>query len=168
MEDSTVNNIVEDVEFIYSQENTSEWCSIVEKEANTSVEVGANSSADLKTRWEFLNPILLYKNKWLGAKPEGISLERGTYRIEYTISSIASKGSGLALFNRETRKMEQMLFWHFGVEKSDTVVNMSGKQHLTIHFPRVMNITNISGDFNPENVESAFIVTVFRLNTVPE
>lgn len=119
-------------------------------------------------RWEFLNPIILYKNNWMGAKTDGIHLEKGTYEIKYSITAKASEGSGLALFDRDTRKIVKILFWQLGAEKSESIINVSGTQHLAIYSPGIINITDINGNFNPKSIESIYIVTVFRLKTLPD
>lgn len=121
-----------------------------------------------KRRWEFLNPIVLYKSNWMGARTEGISLEKGTYKIEYKVTSLASKGSGLAVFNKDTREVERLLFWQIGIENSQSLINVSGTQYLAIYSPSIINITDIQGNFNPRGIESIYIVTVFRLNTLPD
>lgn len=121
-----------------------------------------------KRRWEFLNPIVLYKNNWMGSRTEGISLEKGTYKIKYKVTSTASKGTGLALFNKDTKEVERLLFWQLGDEKSESVINAGGTQYLTIYSPSIINITDIRGNFNPRSVESIYIVTVFRLNRLPD
>lgn len=120
-----------------------------------------------KRRWEFLNPIVLYKTNWMGARTEGISLNKGTYIIKYIVSSKASKGNGLALFNNDTKRVERLLFWQIGVE-SESTINKSGTQYLTIRSPGTINITDIRGNFNPQGIESVYIVTVFRRNFLPD
>lgn len=119
-------------------------------------------------RWEYLNPIVLYKNNWMGARTEGISLEKGSYKIEYRVTSTTSKGTGLALFKKDTKKVEKLLFWQIGDEKSESIINVSGTQYLTIYSSGIINITDIRGNFNPEGVESIYIVTVFRKNILPD
>lgn len=118
--------------------------------------------------WDFLNPIVLYKNNWMGARTQGIYLEKGTYRIEYRVTAISSKGTGLAVFSEDTKKVEKLLFWQIGAEKSDSTINVSGTQYLAISSPGIINITNTVGDFNPKEGESVYIVTIFRPNTLPD
>lgn len=126
-------------------------------------------STDLEGRkWEYLNPIVLYKNNWMGARTQGIRLEKGTYKIEYKVSAIASKGTGLAFFNEDTKKVEKLLFWQLGSERSESIISVSGSQYLTTNSPGIINITNIKGDFNPVEGESIYILTIFRLNTYPD
>lgn len=126
------------------------------------------SSTEFEKRWEFLNPIVLYKNNWMGARTEGISLEKGTYKIKYRVTSIAAKGTGLALFNKDTKKIEKLLSWQIGAGNSESIINESGTQYLAIRSPGIINITDIRGNFNPRDVESIYIVTVFRRNTLPD
>lgn len=59
----------------------------------------------------------------MGPRTEGISLERGTYKIKYRVTSIASKGTGLALFNEDTKEVEKLLFRQIGVEKCKSINN---------------------------------------------
>lgn len=121
-----------------------------------------------KRRWEFLNPIVLYKNNWMGARTEGIRLEKGTYKVKYRVTSIASKGTGLALFNKDTKKVENLLYWQIGAGNSESIINESGTQYLAIRSPSIINITDIQGNFNPGGIESIYIVTVFRRKTLPD
>lgn len=121
-----------------------------------------------KHGWEFLNPIILYKSDWMGAKTEGIYLEKGTYEIKYRVTTTASKGSGLALFNKETKKVEKLLSWQIGVERSETSINVGGKIYLAIHSSGIINITDIQGNFNPKEGESIYIVTVLRQKVLPD
>lgn len=124
-------------------------------------------SADFeKQKWEFLNPIVLYRDNWLGATTEGISLERGIYKVDYKVTAITAKG--LAVFNKETKKFEKLLFWQIGVETSEQIINVSGTQHLAINSPSIINITDGHGNFNPKDIESVYIVTVFRVRALPE
>lgn len=104
----------------------------------------------------------------MGAITEGISLEKGTYKIKYRVTSIASKGTGLALFNKDTKKTEKLLSWQIGAGNSESIINESGTQYLAIRSPGIINITDIRGNFNPRDVESIYIVTVFRRNTLPD
>lgn len=119
-------------------------------------------------RWEFLNPIILYKDNWMGARTEGINLDKGTFRIEYRVSAIASEGTGLALFNRDTRKIERLVSWERGIKNSELVTNLGGTQFLAIYSPCIINITDVNGNFNPRQVDSVYIVTVFRAITLPD
>lgn len=121
-----------------------------------------------KQKWEFLNPIALYRDNWLGATTGGISLDRGIYKIDYKVTAIASKGTGLAVFNKETKKFEKLLFWQIGTETSEQIINVSGTQHLAINSPSIINITDAHGNFNPKDIESVYIVTVFRVRALPE
>lgn len=126
-------------------------------------------SADFeKQRWEFLNPIILYKDNWMGARTEGIYLDKGTYKIKYNLTTIASKGTGLAVFNEDTKKVEKLLSWQIGVSGSGSIINVGATQYLALYSPGVINITDEEGNFNPRDGKSIYIVTVFRLNTLPD
>lgn len=113
-------------------------------------------------RWEFLNPIILYKDNWMSAKTEGINLEEGTYRIIYRVAARASGETGLALFNKDKRKIERLVSWESGTG------NSGGSQYLAINSPVIINITDVHGNFNPRGVDLVYIVTVFRAITTPD
>lgn len=124
-------------------------------------------SVDLeKQRWEFKNPIVLFKENWMGAKTEGINLDKGIYRIEYTATVAGSKGTGLAFFNEETKKVEKLLSWQFS--SGGSIINASGTQYLAVNSSGIINITDTEGNFNPRDVQSIYIVTLFRVNTLPD
>lgn len=118
--------------------------------------------------WEFRNPIVLYKDKWMGAETEGVTLDKGIYKFDYIATAISSKGTGLALFNTETKKLERLLFWQLGTESSGSITNVSGTQYFGINSPNIINITDEHGNFNPRDVQSIYIVTLFRMNTLPD
>lgn len=119
-------------------------------------------------RWEFLNPTVLYKDNWMGARTEGINLDKGTYRIVFQVSGTTPKGSGLAFFDEKTRKVQTLLFWQAGVGNTEKVINTGGTQVLSVKSPGIINITDISGKFNPKEGEAIYIVTVFRRNKLPD
>lgn len=104
----------------------------------------------------------------MGARTEGINLDKGTFRIEYRVSAIASEGTGLALFNKDTKKIERLVSWERGNKNSGLITNVAGTQYLAIHSPCIINITDVNGNFNPGQVDSVYIVTVFRAITLPD
>lgn len=142
--------------------------SIEESRAIDDRYVPGDPSLDFETkRWEYLNPIILYKSNWMGSRPGGIRLEKGTYQIKYKITGSGAEESGLALFNENTRKVERVLVWLIGIEKSSSIINVGGTQHLTVYTPGILNITDAKGNFNPGSARAIYIITVFRLNLLP-
>lgn len=168
-EKNIVGSITRGIEIAdnFSRESTSDQ-DLTEEVIRASTVPNFLSTDFENRRWEFLNPIVLYKNNWMGARTEGISLEKGIYKIEYRVTSTASKGTGLALFGKDTKKVEKLLFWQIADEKSESIINASGTQYLAIYSPSIINITDIRGNFNPGGIESIYIVTVFRINTLPD
>lgn len=104
----------------------------------------------------------------MGARTEGINLDKGTYRIVFQVSGTTPKGSGLAFFDEKTRKVQTLLFWQAGVGNTEKVINTGGTQVLSVKSPGIINITDISGKFNPKEGEAIYIVTVFRRNKLPD
>lgn len=170
-EKNILGNITRSIEIAdnFPRENTLDKVQNLWEEVERASTVRSISSFGFeKRRWEFLNPIVLYKSNWMGARTGGIHLEKGTYIIVYSVTSSATKGTGLASFNKETKRVETLLHWQIGVEKSGAAINVSGEQPLVIHSPSIINITDIQGNFNPNSIESIYIVTVFRVNTLPD
>lgn len=118
-----------------------------------------------KQRWEFINPIILCKDNWMGARPEGIRINKGTYKIDYSVSTPGAEGTGLGIFDAETKKYEKLIFWHGASNQS---INISGIQHFSVNSPSIINITDDRGNFNPTTGHSIYIVTLFRAKITPD
>lgn len=117
-------------------------------------------------RWKVSDPLVLTSRRWLGLNYGGIRLNSGFYKIEYTLSSIKNSGSGLAVFDPETRKFIKLITWHALLEESKEV-HIEGNKYIQLNSQGIVGIINTNGEYRPEDFWGVYLVTIHKLHIPP-
>lgn len=133
---------------------------------------GINST----TTWQSTSPIILTALNLpiIGAVYEGIYLERGFYRVAFTLVNVHS-GQALGVFDAKTKKLKQILTYQTysgGVSQPGSsyykhVVRYTETSYVQVDEPAIIALTNNKAEFRPGNFEGAIVITVYRYKSTP-
>lgn len=91
---------------------------------------------------------MLTSKEWLGKNTEGIYLKPGFYKIDYVLSGTTNIGSGLALFEPESKQFRQLITWHTYIpEDSAKIIHFESAQLIDVKTDGVVAITNHKGNY---------------------
>lgn len=109
------------------------------------------------------SPIVLIETTWpeLKVDIDGILLDKGFYKIEYTLNKIPQY-IGLGLFNTN-RKFQKLLTYHRAINNPPEILFENGHFYLEIKETGVIAITNGDGNYRPKaGFHGVIFVTVHR------
>lgn len=109
------------------------------------------------------SPIVLIETTWpeLKVDIDGILLDKGFYKIEYTLNKIPQY-IGLGLFNTN-RKFQKLLTYHRAINNPPDILFENGHFYLEIKEKGVIAITDGDGNYRPKSgFHGVIFVTVHR------
>lgn len=113
------------------------------------------------------SPIVLIEGDraWpeLKVDTDGILLEKGFYKIEYTLNNV-KPGHGLGLFNTR-REFQKLLMYHRYLGDPPTILFKNGHFYLEIKETSVIALTDDVGKYRPKNDNGIIFVTVHQYKT---
>lgn len=119
------------------------------------------------THVQVTSPIILIEVKWedLKVKTESVHLEKGIYKIEYTINNL-EPFCGLGLFNLK-KEFKQILVYHRSLFNPPPIVHESGHFYLELKEANLIALTNGDGFYRPYNFRGLISVTIHKYKTSP-
>lgn len=121
--------------------------------------------------WEISEPIFLLGSDQskLSISREGLYLERGFYKIEYTFINI-HPGTGLALFESDSKRFIKLLaYLSYSGATSNTALSLGkDKAYFEVKKVQVLGITNSKLEYRPKTIKGTIVVTIHRLKLTPK
>lgn len=109
-------------------------------------------------RWRITNPITLAGYEFLNQDIEGIYLDIGFYKIQYTLNNnCINMWSGLGLFNQYTKTLRERIAWQ----------SASGTRFLNVKEPGIIAISDSSGTLCTNSFWGVYLVSIFKLEVNP-
>lgn len=120
-------------------------------------------------RWQISDPITLCTTEWPQVEAaSGIYLEKGLYKIHYTLSGWSKDSSGLAIFNQNTKQFKKFITWYTWSEESHTVLQAEGSRFVELNSSALLGIADNSGKYQPRQVRVVYIVSIHKAITQPK
>lgn len=122
------------------------------------------------TYWSLSNSISFGLNKNLELNIGGIYLDCGFYKIKYNLSSNNEHpGSGLALFEPESRKFRELIFYKTWIKDTPkAIVQQGGSKDISVRTPCILGVTSCSGELSQSKYWGEYLISIYRLKIGPK